>query len=183
MSASVVSCRLRKGPGVLTSSARSEVSAATCGVSPARSMGSFLPLGARGHARARAPGNTWRGMASLSGETIPILASRDIAETTAFYERLGFEVRGLDGAFGPAYLRLRRDDVELHFVHSPDADPAESHGGCYLRLADAQGIYDEWEAQGVPGIHPPRDTPWGMREFFIVDPSGNLLRIGTRLDQ
>ena len=120
-------------------------------------------------------------MSSLMGETIPILASRDIAETTAFYGWLGFRVVGRYEDFGPTYLLIRRDDVELHFVHSPDTDPAESHGGCYLRLADAQGVYDEWEPLGLAEVHPPRDTPWGMWEFFVVDPSGNLLRIGTRL--
>ncbi len=121
-------------------------------------------------------------MGELSGETIPILASRDIAETVAFYTRLGFTVVNLYEEFGPPYLLIRRDDVELHFVHSPDTDPAESHGGCYLRLADAQAVYDEWELLGLPEIHPPRDTPWGMREFFVVDPSGNLVRIGTRIE-
>ena len=120
-------------------------------------------------------------MSSLQGQTIPILAARDIAETTGFYEGLGFAVTGLYEHFGPVYLMVRRDDVELHFVHSPDVDPAESHGGCYLRLADAQAVYEEWAPLGLPGIHPPRDTPWGMREFFVIDPSGNLLRIGTRL--
>jgi len=121
-------------------------------------------------------------MSSLRGETIPILASRDIAETVAFYERLGFRVVNLYEQFGPAYLLVRRDDVELHFVHSPGTDPAESHGGCYLRMADAQGVFDEWETLGLAGIHPLSDTPWGMREFFVVDPSGNLLRIGTPLE-
>ena len=120
-------------------------------------------------------------VSSLRGETIPILASRDISETVAFYERLGFGVVRLHENFGPAYLLIRRDDVELHFVHSPEVDPAESSGGCYLRLADAQAVYDDWEPLAVPGMHPPRDTPWGMREFFVVDPSGNLLRIGTRM--
>ena len=118
-------------------------------------------------------------MSSLRGETIPILASRDIAETTRFYERLGFGVVNLYEDFGPAYLVVRRDDVELHFVHSPDVDPAESHGGCYLRVADAQAVHEDWERLGLDQMHPPRDTPWGMREFFVVDPSGNLLRIGT----
>lgn len=120
-------------------------------------------------------------MSGLHGATIPILASRDIAETTTFYDRLGFAVLRLYEDFGPAYLLLRRDDVELHFVHAPDADAEESHGGCYLRLADAQGVYDEWAPLGLPEIRPPVDTPWGMREFFLVDPSGNLIRIGTPL--
>lgn len=121
-------------------------------------------------------------MSSLVGQTIPILATRDVAETVGFYERLGFEVLRLYEDFGPAYLLIGRDDVELHFVHSPDVDPAGSSGGCYLRLADAQALYEEWEPLGLEAIHPPRDTPWGMREFFVVDPSGNLLRIGTRLE-
>jgi len=120
-------------------------------------------------------------MGTLQGQTIPILASRDISESVAFYERLGFAVSGLYEQFGPPYLMVRRDDVELHFVHSPDTDPHESHGGCYLRLTDAQAVYDEWEPLGLAEVHAPRDTPWGMREFFVVDPSGNLLRIGTRL--
>ncbi|MDQ3898565.1 MAG: VOC family protein [Actinomycetota bacterium] len=120
-------------------------------------------------------------MATLHGATIPILASRDIEQTTGFYRRLGFEVAGLYEEFGPAYLLLRRDDVELHFVHSPDVDPAESSGGCYLRLTDAQAVYDDWAPLRLPEIHPPRDTPWGMREFFLVDPSGNLVRVGTPL--
>ena len=118
-------------------------------------------------------------MGSLHGATIPILASRDIDETAQFYGRLGFEVAGLYEEYGPAYLLLRRDDVELHFVHSPDVDPAESSGGCYLRLTDAQAVYDDWEPLQLPEIHAPRDTPWGMREFFLIDPSGNLVRIGT----
>lgn len=120
-------------------------------------------------------------MGELRGEAIPILAARDIAETIAFYEALGFAVVRLHDQFGPPYLLLRRDDVELHFVHSPETDPQESDAGCYLRLEDAQGVYDEWEPLGLGEVHPPRDTPWGMREFFVVDPSGNLIRIGTPL--
>ena len=120
-------------------------------------------------------------MASLRGVTIPILASRDIDETVAFYGGLGFDVVARYDEFGPTYLLLRRDDVELHFVHRPDVDPHESSGGCYIRLEDAQAVYDDWAPLGLSEIHAPRDTPWGMHEFFVVDPSGNLIRIGTRV--
>src|SRR5688572_4832189 len=88
-------------------------------------------------------------MGALRGETIPILAARDIAETIAFYGKLGFAVVNLYEQFGPPYLLLRRDEVELHFVHSPLTDPKESDGGCYLRLIDAQAVYDEWEPLGL----------------------------------
>ena len=120
-------------------------------------------------------------MTALHGVTIPILASRDVDETAAFYQRLGFDVRARYEQFGPAYLILGRDDVELHFVHAPRADPAGNDGVCYLRLDDAQGVYEEWVPLELDQLHAPSDTPWGMREFSLVDPSGNLLRIGTSL--
>jgi catechol 2,3-dioxygenase-like lactoylglutathione lyase family enzyme len=76
-------------------------------------------------------------MGDLRGETIPILPACDIAETIDFYGKLGFGVVNLYDGFGAPYLLLRRDDVELHFVHSPETDPKESDSACYLRLTDA----------------------------------------------
>ena len=119
-------------------------------------------------------------MGALRGETISILPACDIAETVEFYGNLGFDVVRLHEGFGAPYLVLRRDDVELHFIHSPTTRARENDSSCYLRLVDAQGVYDEWAALGLAGVRPIKDTPWGMREFAVVDPSGNLLRIGTR---
>lgn len=119
-------------------------------------------------------------MGALRGETIPILPACDIAETVEFYGRLGFAVVRLYEGFGAPYLILRRDDVEVHFFHSPGTDPTSNDHGCYLRLSDAQGVYDEWAPLGLTALHPVSDTRWGMREFSVSDPSGNLVRIGTR---
>lgn len=51
---------------------------------------------------------------------------------------------------------------------------------CYLHVTNA----DSWHAAlmdaGV-GTGPITDQPWGMREFAVVDPSGNLIRIGQNL--
>jgi catechol 2,3-dioxygenase-like lactoylglutathione lyase family enzyme len=119
-------------------------------------------------------------MTGLQGVAIPILASRNVDETAAFYGQLGFEIVAHYDQFGPPYLLLRRDDVELHFFQDPHVDPAGNDGSCYLRLDDAQAVYDEWAPLGLDAVRPLRDTPWGMREFAVVDPSGNLLRVGTR---
>lgn len=121
-------------------------------------------------------------MGDLRGETIPILPARDIPEAIQFYGALGFATVRLYEGFGAPYLILRRDDVELHFFHAPATDPEHNQGSCYLRLLDAQAVYDEWAPAGVAGLHRIADAPWGMREFAVVDPSGNLLRIGTRLE-
>jgi catechol 2,3-dioxygenase-like lactoylglutathione lyase family enzyme len=116
---------------------------------------------------------------------IPILPSRDLQETLEFYARLGFENRG-----GPheewGYLIIGRGGVELHFYDAPETDPLTTAAGCYIRTVDADALFDEWNAIGIRDdpatgsrLVPPTDTDYGMREFALVDPSGNLLRVGS----
>ncbi len=71
------------------------------------------------------------------------------------------------------------------FAH-PKLDPATSHAGCYLRVADVTSLYRAFEAaalprRGIPRMDALERKPWGMLEFAVVDPDGNLLRIGQVL--
>ena len=66
----------------------------------------------------------------------PILPARNLDETRALYERLGFA----------PWFRGR---------HLP--------------------------SDGIPRLTAPVDQPWGLREFTLVDPSGNLVRVGHDL--
>jgi hypothetical protein len=116
---------------------------------------------------------------------VPILPSRDLRESLAFYERLGFENRGAPPERWD-YLIIGRGGMWLHFFHEVELDPFTTAAGCYLFVDDAQAVYDEWAAAGVPDdpttgsrLVAPKDTDYGMREFALVDPSGNLLRVGS----
>lgn len=116
---------------------------------------------------------------------VPILPSRDLHETLDFYARLGFEPRG-SPIEEYRYLIIGRGTIELHFWDAPDVDPLTTDAGCYLRVRDADALYSEWEQLGVPSdaatgsrLVAPTDTDYGMREFALVDRSGNLLRVGS----
>jgi catechol 2,3-dioxygenase-like lactoylglutathione lyase family enzyme len=116
----------------------------------------------------------------------PILPSRDLRATSAFYERLGYEEAG----FWPdEYLIVSRGAIGLHFFHCPELDPGSSIAGCYLYVEDADALHTEYSAVGLPGegiprLHgAPQDTEYGLREFGLVDADGNLLRIGSQLAQ
>ena len=116
---------------------------------------------------------------------VPILPSRDLRETLAFYERLGFENRGAPPEEWD-YLILGRNGIELHFLAQPTVDPLTTAAMCYLRVADADAVHTEWSRVGVPRdeqtgsrLEAPMETDYGMREFALVDPSGNLLRVGS----
>lgn len=112
----------------------------------------------------------------------PILPSRDFAVTRAFWGRLGFACT----AEYPDYLIVQRDGVELHFFLWPDHDPARCYAGAYLRLSDPVALDAEWgpldlPATGIPRLIRVQDKPWGMRELAVIDPDGNLIRLGCPL--
>jgi catechol 2,3-dioxygenase-like lactoylglutathione lyase family enzyme len=114
----------------------------------------------------------------------PILPSRDLEATSAFYERLGFWRCGL---WPGEYLIVRRWDIGLHFFHWEALDPWSSVAGCYLYVDDADPLHAEFArldlpGEGIPRLHgAPEETDYGLREFAVVDPDGNLLRIGSQL--
>lgn len=112
---------------------------------------------------------------------IPILPSRSIGNTVEFYRHLGFE--GGAHEFDSGYAILSRGSVELHFFTHKELVPAESSAGCYIRVADVESFYSSCSSgqlplAGIPRMTSLEDKTWGLREFAVVDPDGNLVRIG-----
>jgi catechol 2,3-dioxygenase-like lactoylglutathione lyase family enzyme len=105
---------------------------------------------------------------------VPTLPSRDLAETLSFYETLGFSNAG-DAPHVWDYLIVRRGGIELHFYAAEAADS----GGCFVWLHDADRTYEEWADVAGPEISAPEDTPYGVRSFAVIDPSGNRIQFGS----
>ncbi|HJZ80319.1 MAG TPA: VOC family protein, partial [Pyrinomonadaceae bacterium] len=64
--------------------------------------------------------------------------------------------------------------------------PAFNRSSCYWRVVDADTLYQEFASLGLPSaglpcLTTPFDEPWGMREFQLKDPAGNLIRVGHEL--
>lgn len=114
---------------------------------------------------------------------IPTFPCRDLDSASAFYQSLGFHL----GARYPTYAILQRGALELHLSLFEALEPKTNCSAAYLRLEDAQALHRQATAlglggQGIPRITVLEDQPWGMREFALVDPDGNLLRVGQELD-
>jgi hypothetical protein len=114
----------------------------------------------------------------VASRAVPILASRDLSTTLAFYQGLGFENIGAPPEEWD-YLIVGRDSIELHFL-GPSAGPRAA-GSCFLYVDDADGVYAEWQgkAPAPARIDPPRDTEYGMRAFTLFDPDDNEVRVGS----
>jgi len=112
----------------------------------------------------------------------PILPAQNMIATRAFYESLGFTA----GYHHDRYEILRRENLVVHLEKRDDLVPATNETSCYWRVADADALHDEWvllglPSEGCPRLTAPADEPWGMREFTLKDPSGNLIRVGHEL--
>ena len=115
---------------------------------------------------------------------IPMLPSRSVSDTLEFFRRLGFD--GKICGDGDSYAILTRGTIELHFFTHNELRPDESCAGCYIRVLDVESVYRSFALaqlprKGIPRLDAIADKPWEMREFAIVDPDGNLLRIGQTL--
>lgn len=101
-----------------------------------------------------------------------IFPTADMNASVGFYESLGLEVERYDDGY--AWVRHRGDEV-LHLAGVADLDLSTNRAAGYWHVQDADAWHERFAA-GSPG--PVVDQPWGMREFSLHDPSGNLLRVG-----
>ncbi len=105
------------------------------------------------------------------------LPAIDFEATAQFYGRLGFEIEFRD----ETWMILARGPLEIEFFPHPNLDPADSWFSACVRVADVDALFAAWSAldlpdNGIPRLTRPKDEPFGMRMFALIDPNGSLLR-------
>lgn len=112
---------------------------------------------------------------------VPILPSPDIEATKQFYTReLGFEARHY---VAEEYLIVRRGEMEIHFWKSTD-EALPKISSCYIRGGEVADLHAEFLARGLSTrLSDFAVRPWNMKEFYVWDPHGNLLRFGCIPDE
>jgi catechol 2,3-dioxygenase-like lactoylglutathione lyase family enzyme len=111
-------------------------------------------------------------------DLVPQLPILDMAKAKHFYcEVLGCTLRD---AY-PDFLILLFEGLELHLWLCDNKAIPES-SSFYIRVTDIEALYQRFSQ--VPGIVLPLQLrPWGIKEFYIMDFSGNLLKFGEYVPQ
>ena len=117
-------------------------------------------------------------------QLFPILATRDMARTLAFYRDLiegtvTYEFPGPDGL--PAYASLEVGGstigigLDATIVDVPRPRPIS----IWLYATDCDAAVERLRAAGVTVTEEPADQPWGERVARVLDPDGNEVIIGA----
>ncbi|WP_153797180.1 VOC family protein [Foetidibacter luteolus] len=120
-------------------------------------------------------------MSSITTPTIfceqqfPLLPVTSIADALEFYtHKLGFTV-GFTWGDPPTMAGVNLDKVSLHLSSNAGATSSAS---VYFIVGDADELYEFHQSNGVEIAVPPGDRPYGLRDYNIKDPFGNILGFG-----
>jgi catechol 2,3-dioxygenase-like lactoylglutathione lyase family enzyme len=104
----------------------------------------------------------------------PIFKVADVARSTEWFTRAGFNVSFHDESYAFAH---RDRDLTIHLALAAGED-VPGRGSLYLHCQDADRVAEEWRAAGlaVDGL---RDEDYGKREGSVSDPDGNVIRFGS----
>lgn len=105
----------------------------------------------------------------------PRLPVQDIDEALSFYrDRLGFEL-GWKWGDPVTHASVCRDSISLDLIAVPRGKQGTAM--VYVRVKGVDAYYSELKGRNVHSSNLD-DRPYGMRDFEVLDPSGNHLAFG-----
>ena len=120
-----------------------------------------------------------RGETARVLQSTPVLMSGDYVRSKAFYEQtLKFRVVE-EGGDPPRFGIFERGGAAI-FVNawSGARAPVPDIWDAYLHVSGLERLFEELESAGAPITRSIEDTVYGMREFEVTDPDGNVLCFG-----
>lgn len=107
----------------------------------------------------------------------PRFVVQDMEQALAFYGQLGFQTTYYDEGFA----MVERDEVALH-LNASLGRPPKGHSVCWIDVSNIDALYQQYLPTNA--VQSPLEAkPWGLKEFFVRDPFGNLLLFAERISE
>lgn len=121
-------------------------------------------------------------MAAADGDdqflcAVPIFAVDDIRASLDHYrDVLGFQIAWEWGEPNTTFAAVRRGHVDVYFC-----EQCQGAAGTYISIfvRDVDEVFREYQDRGAKIVRAPRDEEWGLREMWIEDLDGHVLRVGN----
>lgn len=116
---------------------------------------------------------------------MPVITTERPAETRAFYEDvLGFRVAmDEDGMLMLASRSTPTTQVIIAWQSESAVDPELMQIDVSVEVADVDAAFERAVADGLHIVRGLRDEPWGIRRFFVRDPSGRTINVASHIER
>lgn len=106
---------------------------------------------------------------------VPDLHAAEPADSRAFYvDVLGLEV-AMDHGWITTFAAPEDPKVQLSVMREDASAPASPDVS--IEVDDVDAVHATAVRLGHEIVHPLTDEPWGVRRFFVRDPSGALINV------
>lgn len=120
-----------------------------------------------------------KGASMIEAISAVTLATHDMDRATAFYEKLGFQVK--KGGGHADFTTFRVGVMALNLIKAGPDKNWSWWGRVIFYVSDVDALHAEALAAGLTPDAPPADAPWGERYFHISDPDGHELSFAQPL--
>jgi len=103
------------------------------------------------------------------------IATENVAETCAFYEGLFNLTPVMD--LGWIATLANGADMPLQLSIASEGGSSTAVPDLSIEVSDVDEIYERAQGMALDIEYPLTDEPWGVRRFYLRDPSGKLLNI------
>ena len=114
---------------------------------------------------------------------MPVVVTDDPQGSRDFYEGfLGFRVAmEQDGFLMLQSPSVPTTQVILAWAHPNVMDPQVHRLDISTEVADVDAAHADALARGLEIVYPLTDEPWGIRRFFVREPSGAVVNVTTHI--
>ena len=107
------------------------------------------------------------------------IRSRQMDESRAFYvDFLGFNV-GMDMGFITTFVSPSNPTAQINILHDDGRSALQPNVS--IEVEDIDKVFADAKDRGLAIVYPLTEEPWGVRRFFVADPSGTILNIMSHL--
>ena len=106
---------------------------------------------------------------------VPNIMSNKPEESRAFYaDFLGFDV-GMDMGWIITFVSPANPTAQISVFRGDASAPVEPQ--ITVEVADVDAVHAGADRRGLEVVYPLTDESWGVRRFFVRDPSGVVVNV------
>jgi len=111
----------------------------------------------------------------------PVFVVNDVLRSVEHYrDVLGFHTEFLYGE-PTFYAGVERGNVLIHLQAARESRKQPGQAAMNVFVSDVDALYEELKARGARLMNAPKDYPYGMRDFNVLDLDGNEICFGKEV--